>query len=106
MPAEAESVPPNHSRSSSQNSLRPTLETDPQVPKHHSKYIPAGTASAANASGSLQTALSKVTRWGPSPRPGNSRARATSDRGLTFFAHNELHPPEQRRRSSQLDSST
>ena len=37
-------------------------ETAPQVPKHHSKYIPTGAASAANASGSLQTALSKVTQ--------------------------------------------
>ena len=42
-------------------------------------------ASAADASGSLQTALSKLTRREAfAPTPGNSRARVTSDRGLTF----------------------
>ena len=33
-----------------------------QVPKHNSKYIHSIAAPAASASGSLQTALSKVTR--------------------------------------------
>jgi hypothetical protein len=42
--------------------LPDTANATPPVPKPHTKSISAAAASAANASGSLQTALSKVTR--------------------------------------------
>ena len=57
-----------------------------KVPKHHSKYIRA--ASAATASGSLETALSKVTRRSAFVRIPGVSTRVTSDRDLTFFVHN------------------
>ena len=58
-----------------------------RVPKHNSKHISAGAASAANASGSLQTALSKVTRRSAFPHTRNVSRRVTSDRVLTFIVH-------------------
>jgi hypothetical protein len=57
-----------------------------QVPKRHSKCIRRGDASAANASGSLQTALSKVTRQPNFPPISGFLRRVTSDRVLTFLS--------------------
>src|ERR1039458_1758285 len=68
----------------------PAAEIAPQVPKHHSKYIPVPAASAANASGSLQTALSKVTRRSKFPQTSGLLRRVTFDRGLTFHNRQAL----------------
>jgi hypothetical protein len=59
-------------------------EDIPRVPKPGSKAISVGAASAANASGSLQTALSKVTRRIRFVRARSLSRRVTSDRVLTF----------------------
>ena len=71
-------------------------ERGTEVPKHHSIHIPA--ASAATASGSLETALSKT------PHFATSRASASgvSDRVLTFFVQN----PGTRRPISEWPTST
>jgi hypothetical protein len=61
-----------------------------QVPKRHSKCIRRADASAANASGSLQTALSKVTRQPNFPPISGSLRRVTSDRVLTSFVQNPV----------------
>src|SRR4051812_5379595 len=62
--------------------MQPAQKYGTEVPKHHSKSIPA--ASAANASGSLQTALSKVTRRSAAIQTRGVSRRVTSDRVLTF----------------------
>src|SRR5215472_15291211 len=49
---------------------------------------PYAVASAANASGSLQTALSKVTRHSAIAHTRSVYRRVTSDRDLTFRDHN------------------
>jgi hypothetical protein len=56
-----------------------------EVPKQHSKCIRA--ASAATASGSLETALSKLTRRSTVASSSSSLRRVTSDRVLTFRAN-------------------
>ncbi len=56
-----------------------------RVPKPCSKSIRPAAASAANASGSLQTALSKVTRRSAAIQTRGVSRRVTSDRELTFL---------------------
>jgi hypothetical protein len=61
-----------------------------KVPKHHSKYIPA--ASAATASGYLETVLSKLTRRSKQNVMPRVLRRVSSDRSLTFIG--EVIPNE------------
>jgi hypothetical protein len=73
-------------------SLATSLSHPPEVPKPRPLPISVGAASAANASGSLQTALSKVTRRSaPVPARSVSR-RVTSDRVLTSIGHYRKPP--------------
>src|SRR5437667_10632626 len=55
------------------------------IPHQLTMQIPSDAASAASASGFLQTALSKVTRPSAIAHTQNLSRRVTSDRVLTFW---------------------
>jgi hypothetical protein len=81
-----------HSKTSNPSAkLRfPHNAADAKVPKPTPKHISVAAASAANASGSLQTALSKVTRRSAASYARSVSRPVTSDRVLTFANHYRL----------------